>query len=56
MLRFAEAAKYLRMEIDGYLKADGGSVVCKIIMGLILVYLHQEDTVSADRVYQTVLG
>ncbi|PVD21201.1 hypothetical protein C0Q70_19370 [Pomacea canaliculata] len=54
--RFDEALECLKKEINFYLEVESYAHVRKVVLGIILIHLHQEDYVAADQFFRTALS
>ncbi|KAL8589942.1 hypothetical protein ACOMHN_024029 [Nucella lapillus] len=54
--RFEEALECLKKEISYYAEVDGFAHIRKLVMGIILIHLHQEDYVAADLFFRNALS
>lgn len=54
-IRFDEAAKFMKRELDFYSRTDSQGLLNKLVMGLVLVHLHREDHTAADQAFQACL-
>ncbi|XP_076449830.1 LOW QUALITY PROTEIN: gamma-soluble NSF attachment protein-like [Babylonia areolata] len=54
--RFDEALECLKKEIGYYAEVEGYAHIRKLVMGIILIHLHQEDYVAADLFFRDALN
>ncbi|KAK7115475.1 gamma-soluble NSF attachment protein-like [Littorina saxatilis] len=54
--RFDEAIECLKKEIGYYAEVEGYAQIRKLVMGIILIHLHQEDFVAADQFFRSALS
>jgi hypothetical protein len=54
--RLDEALECLKLEIKYYNEAEGYAQIRKVVIGVILIHLYQEDFVAADHFFRDALG
>ena len=53
--RFDEALECMKKEIGYYAEVENYAHIRKVVMGAILIHLHQEDFVAADLFFREAL-
>ena len=53
--RFDEAVECLKKEIGYFAEVENYAHLRKVVMGVILIHLHQEDYVAADHFFRDAL-
>lgn len=51
--RYEEAISCLRKEIEFYAAAENYAMICKLVLGVVLIHLQQGDFVAADNFYRS---